>query len=393
MLRHRLRQALPVRQLTGEGDERREVRVSLLPDVFVERQLVAHRLLARARHDHRLRPSVEHMLHVLSEVLDDDLDLLADVVRVQPHPAHQRLECPGLVHLLVVVLRTIVCELESHPIGRVVLEHVEDEALLDRLLHRVGVKRPGLTVGARAPEAHQRLALRSRGERKERDVAVLRAGLHKAEHHVLGGVFFGFLSLARRQYLRQVVRAGARLRGVRLIGYDRERALPQRGVLADLVEHEREGLQRNDDDRGAVLQRLDELLRLDALALDPDDNAFLVLELVDRLLQLGIEHRAVGDDDHRGEHLAVGLVVQALEAVSEPRDGVGLARARRVLHEVVVARTLPARGIYEEVHRLPLVVARKDERLARLATAVLPHALLALKVDEVAQDAQPAIVL
>ena len=101
-----------------------------------------------------------------AEVLDDDLDLLADVVRVQLHPVHQRLQRLGLLDLGVVrvVVPALVGELEGQLVAGVVLQHVEDEALLDGLLHRVEVERLRQPVRALAAEQLQRLGLGRGGE-------------------------------------------------------------------------------------------------------------------------------------------------------------------------------------------------------------------------------------
>ena len=136
-----VRPALRVDHVAGEGDQRRDVLVLVLGDVPVHLQLVPDRLLARAGDDHRLGLAAEAPRDVLAEVLDDDLDLLADVVRVQPHPVGDLLRPLGLVHFLVVVLLAPVGDLVGDPVGGVVAQHVEDEALLDGLLHRVDVER------------------------------------------------------------------------------------------------------------------------------------------------------------------------------------------------------------------------------------------------------------
>ena len=66
-----------------------------LGDVGVDRLLVLHRGLAGVGHDHRLGLALQQVGDVGVEVLDDDLHLLADVGRVQPHPPHQALAWPA----------------------------------------------------------------------------------------------------------------------------------------------------------------------------------------------------------------------------------------------------------------------------------------------------------
>ena len=65
-----------VGDLTGERHQGGDIGVALFGDVLVERQLVAHRRLARRRDDHRLGLAVQPPADVLAEVLDDDLHLL-----------------------------------------------------------------------------------------------------------------------------------------------------------------------------------------------------------------------------------------------------------------------------------------------------------------------------
>jgi hypothetical protein len=97
---------------------------------------------------HRLGRAAEQRRHVLAVVLDDDLHLLGDVVRVEPHPAHDLLQGRAALDLLVVELLALVGELEGEAVGRVVLQHVEDELLLDGLAHRVDVERRGTLSAA-----------------------------------------------------------------------------------------------------------------------------------------------------------------------------------------------------------------------------------------------------
>ncbi len=167
--------------------------------------------------------------------------------------------------------------------------------------------------------------------------------------------------------------AGGRacLGGVGLVGYHSESAVSEGGVLADLVYHERKRLQRHDDYRGFGAECLDQLLGLHALALDAHDHAFLVLELIDRFLQLRVEHGAVGDDDHGVEHLLLLLVVQACQPVCQPGNRVRLARACGVLDQVVMPRSLPTTGVHQLIDGFPLVVTREDKHSLRLTPTVL----------------------
>jgi hypothetical protein len=66
----------------------------------------------------------------------------------------------------------------------------------------------------------------------------------------------------------------------------------------------------------------------------------LALEVEQRLLKLGVDHVAVGDDQHGIEQLPVRCVVQLRQEVGGPGDGVGFAGASGVLDEVLPARSV-----------------------------------------------------
>ncbi len=91
------------------------------------------------------------------------------------------------------------------------------------------------------------------------------------------------------------------------------------------------------------------------------------LELVDRLLELPVEHEPVGDHHDLVEHRPVVGGVQRREPVSEPGDRVRLARPGRVLHQVRLPGTERAGVGDERQHGAPLVVSRNErDPLARL---------------------------
>jgi len=119
----------------GEQGDQCPKGVALLRYVFLDRQLPPHGLDPAAQHHHRLALSVQERLDVLAIVFDDDLDLLADVPGVQLHPLHDRLVGRRLLDLGVIPVSPVVGQPEGQLVGRVVLQHVEDEAFLDGLPH------------------------------------------------------------------------------------------------------------------------------------------------------------------------------------------------------------------------------------------------------------------
>ncbi len=143
-------------------------------------------------------------------------------------------------------------------------------------------------------------------------------------------------------------------------------------------------------------RRLGELLGLGAfafLAVDAPDDAIGVLELVDGVLKLVIEHGAVGDHDDRVEHLLALLVVQRGELVRGPGDGVGLAGAGAVLERGTCARGLP-RGwpATSRLTRSHWWIAGEDQGFLGLAFArPSPPSRLDLQVDEAAEDLEQVV--
>ena len=95
--------------------------------------------------------------------------------------------------------------------------------------------------------------------------------------------------------------------------------------MADLVGYDRELLQRGDDDRPTGFQGLAQLA---GGLVDVLDHAEGLLELADRLLELAVEHAAVGHHDDRVEDAPVVDVMEHRELMGEPCDGVALAAAR-----------------------------------------------------------------
>src|SRR5690554_853548 len=113
--------------------------ITLVLDVLLHRQLVTHGLLPTAGHHHGLGLAIQQVTDVFPEMLNDDLNLLADVVWVQAHPFGQR--GSGLLGIDLIVLCVRVSQLPSNGIGGVASEYINDEAFLNRLSHGVHMER------------------------------------------------------------------------------------------------------------------------------------------------------------------------------------------------------------------------------------------------------------
>ena len=123
--------------LAGEGDDGLVGALALF-EVLPDGVVVRDGALDAARHDHgpRLPADPPQVVHLLVEVVDHDLRLQTDGVVVVLHVAAQLLPGPLGVELRVSLDRLDQAVVAVH--RRVVLQHVDDEPLLDGLLHRVG---------------------------------------------------------------------------------------------------------------------------------------------------------------------------------------------------------------------------------------------------------------
>ena len=316
------------------------------------------------------------------EVVDHDLGLQADRVVVALDEAPQL-----LLRLLDVEFRVVLHRLGEPVVAghrRVVRQHVQDEALLDGLLHGVAVEGavPDGAVGLRVGRAEdlQRLVLGGGGEREVAGVGQQPARLHHAVDPVLAGlVLVCFACRAERG--RDGRRRAPALAGVRLVDEDGE--APRALLVADLVEDEGELLDRRDDD---LLARLDELPQVARMLRAPHGRADLGV-LPNRVADLPVEDTPVRDDDDRVEDRGV-VPRETDELVGQPGDGVALAAARRVLDQVAPSRPV-RRGIGQQpAHDVELVVAGPDLR------ALLPAGLLVLRLHHlgvVLQDVGEAL--
>ena len=206
----------------------------------------------------------------------------------------------------------------------------------------------------RGPEDLQRLVL---GRGREREVAGVKQQLARL-HHPVDPVLVGLLlaHLTRfRQRLRHRRAGASALAGVRLVDDDREAAPAL--LVADLVQDERELLDRGDDD---LLAALDEPAQI-ARALGGSDRRPHLRVLPDRVPDLTVEDDPVGDHDDRVEDRRV-VPGQPDQLVGQPGDGVALAAARRVLDQVAPARAVLAAIGQQTADHVELMVARPDLR-------------------------------
>ena len=118
-------------------------------------------------------------------MLHDNLHLLRDVVRVEAYPTHYPFHRLATVDFLLVIFLTVVSEFEGKLIWGVVLQHIEDEALLNGLAHGIDVESFRLVIRASgaagiwdSAEQLHGLRLRSRRECDVGDAGIIRPCCH-----------------------------------------------------------------------------------------------------------------------------------------------------------------------------------------------------------------------
>lgn len=121
-----------------------------------------------------------------------------------------------------------------------------------------------------------------------------------------------------------------------------------------------------------------------------------MVEARDRVLQLAVEYAPVGYDDHRVEQWLV-VDEERREPVRSPGDAVRLARASRVLYEVILAGAVRPDVGDDPPHGIELVVAGEDDALLLAlhlsAEPVLLGLLFDLQVEELVDDVEQAVLL
>ena len=195
--------------------------------------------------------------------------------------------------------------------------------LLDGLPHDVEVERLRLAVRVLAPEDLQRLVFRRGGEGEEAEVRLLAALGHRLQDFflVVGAVpwlrpsslAFSLIAVAGQHPL-QFGGGLAGLRAVGLVHDHRVLAGPAASPTFSVT---------NGNFCSVVMMIGTPDFSASASCVESSSifwtTPLLVLELVDRVLQLLVEHAAVGDDDDGVEDLLVLRVVQAGRAGAPAR--------------------------------------------------------------------------
>ena len=302
---------------------------------------------------------------LIVKVIDHDLRLLADGVLVRFDISSKLPLCSSGVKQRIVLHRLHEPAVAVH--RGVVLQHIQDEALLYRLFHRVAVEWnvPDLpALGYGLSENLQRLVLRRCGKREVAGVGQQSFGLHQPVDLVLGRLVF-VPGTGRPQGHGD---RGGRPAALARMGFVDDDGEPAASVfIADLVENERELLDRRDDDLLAGLQERSQVTRPLRMA----DDGFHLGELPDRVTDLPVEHQPVGDNDD-GVESRFAACFQFDHLVGEPGNRVALARSRRMLDQVALACAGSLHVRQQLANHVELVETREDLLRGLLPAFVVP---------------------
>ena len=263
-------------------------------------------------------------------------------------------------------------DFEAGVIGHIVLEHIQNKTFLNGLPHTVNVERMKAAVLIFRAEQLQRLVLGRCGKGKERQILMPPLNGHFPHQAVVWVQLFFGLALDLGVFPQSIlgIRKGgfqfqsraAGLGGMGLV-YD-NRKVPSCYFIHFLID-DRELLQGGDDNAHTAVDGVPQVL---GGLIFPDglNGAEGVVKAGNGLLQLRIQHGAVGNDHHAGEHRRVLLIEQRGQPVSRPRNGVGLAASGAVLDQVIMPGSVLSDIGQQLPHHIQLMIARKNQRFAVL---------------------------
>ena len=291
-----------------------------LAEQAVDRVIVIDGALDADGADHAAGAAADAVGHRLVEVLHHDTRLLLHRLRPALHEAAQ---LPyGLSALKFGVVSHLFADQVIAAVGGVTTKHVEDEALLDGLLHRVDVEgamaRLAIGAGKGFAEGLERLVL-GRG-RKGVEVGI--GGHAPAGHVALDEAVYFVLAVGSvggvGRAAEHPVGIGAHLTalaGMGLIDDDSEALVAQ--LAAHVGEDEGEFMDGGDDDLLAVLEVSAQLATGGSRAYD----VIAVGEGAEVIAQLLVEVDAVGDEEDAVEEQPA-VANQLHQLIGQPGDAV-----------------------------------------------------------------------
>ena len=278
----------------GERHQRFYILVIMPGDIVLKCLTILHRRLAGCRDNHCFCLPAEFLHDSGTEMLDNDIDALVDIVIKQINIAcnlpfggnrfHLRVIFNGLVQLVVGLVLDII------------LQHIKDIPFLDGLLHAVQVERliyrVSICINAFTAKQAQRHRLGRGSKGKDRHIGGLAVALDFVLDSILRIGFFGTLVLPQRIFDRNHILAGRRRMG---FVNDNGKGLVVL-ILRQLPEiHIEEFLNRGDNDFIVSLQRIGKVCR-GLFIINSADKAALMVDTLDSVLQLAVHHNTVCND-------------------------------------------------------------------------------------------------
>ena len=147
--------------------------------------------------------------------------------------------------------------------------------------------------------------------------------------------------------------------------------------VMDGVDDIRELLNRRGDDLRIALQGPGQVLRVACIVHDAN-QASLVFQAPDSVLQLPVDDDAVRDDDDIIEDDVIVGVVEGRQTMSQPGNGIRLPGASRVLDQIVLRRAVDGDVSENLADGVELMIARENQgfpalRLARQVVLLFLH--------------------
>ena len=139
-------------------------------------------------------------------------------------------------------------------------------------------------------------------------------------------------------------------------------------------------MDNRDDDLLATLQMVTEFIR----RLCPSDKVLKALEGHDVVLDLLVEIHSVSNYDHRIEQ-SLCAIQQIDQLISEPCDGVRLARTCRVLNQEALTDSSLSCGFQQRTHTIHLMITWPDDRFYLFAVIIGLLDYLGIVLNDVRQ--------
>ena len=374
----------------GERHQRLYILVIMPGDIVLKCLTILHCRLAGCRDNHCFCLPAKFLHNSGTEMLDNDIDALIDVIVKQINIAcnlplggnclHLRVVFDGLVQLVVGLVFDII------------LQHIKDIPLFDGLLHAVQVERliHGMSVCINAFTTKQaqchRLGRSSKG--KDRYIGCLAVALDFIFDSILRIGFFGTLVLPQRVFDRNHILAGRRRMG---FVNDNGKGLVVL-ILRQLPEiHIEEFLNRGDNDFVVAFQCIGKVGR-GLFVINGADKSTLMVDTLDCVLQLAVYHHTVCNDQNAVIDNMVLGIVQGYQPMGQPRNGVGLAGTCGMLNQVIKLCAVVLGICQKLTDGIALMVARENQLFFDgLFPCQFVHDLLTLDKDELGNQFNQAV--